>query len=116
MTHHSTDTPLQPWLQCAWGTPELLPIKELVAQVQKGLEANFYLMSWFGRAARGDEPAGVVATAVLLAPGEPLRVLRGHAAAGQSYPSLTRDFPAAQILGANRPAARRSPVAETGAL
>ena len=98
MTHHSTDTPLQPWLQCAWGTPELLPIKELVAQVQKGLEANFYLMSWFGRAARGDEPAGVVATAVLLAPGEPLRMLRGHAAAGQSYPSLTRDFPAAQIF------------------
>jgi len=98
MTHHNTDTPLQPWLQCAWGTPELLPIKELVAQVQKGLEANFHLISWFGRAARGDEPAGVVATAVLLAPGEPLRVLRGHAAAGQSYPSLTRDFPAAQIF------------------
>ena len=49
-------------------------------------------MSWFGRAARADEPAGVIVTAVLLAPGEPLRVLRGHAAVGQSFPSLTRDF------------------------
>ena len=97
MTHHTTATPLQPWQQCDLRVHILLPIEELVAQVRKGLEANFHLISWFGRSARADEPAGVFVTAVLLAPGEPLRVLRGHAAPGQCYPSLTPDFPAAQI-------------------
>jgi Ni,Fe-hydrogenase III large subunit len=97
MTHHTTNAPLQPWLQCDLMTRELLSIKELVAQVRKGLEANFHLISWFGRSARADEPAGVFVTAVLLPPGEPLRVLRGHAMPGAHYPSLTPDFPAAQI-------------------
>jgi hypothetical protein len=98
MTHRTTSNPLQPWRQYALKATELLPIIELEAFCHKGLEANFHLISWFGRAARGDEPAGVIVTAVLLPPGEPLRVLRGHAAPGQSYPSLTRDFPAAQIF------------------
>ncbi len=97
MTHHTTATPLQPWLQRDLMVLDLLPIEELVAQARKGLEANFHLISWFGRSARADEPAGVFVTAVLLAPGEPLRVLRGHAAPAAHYPSLTPDFPAAQI-------------------
>lgn len=98
MIHHRTVAPLQPWLKCDLLAQSLLSIDELLAQVRKGLEANFHLISWFGRAARGDEPAGIIVTAVLLPPGQPLQVLRGHAAPGQSYPSLTPDFPAAQIF------------------
>lgn len=98
MTHHTTTAPLQPWQKCDLRVCNLLPIEELVAQVQKGLEADFHLVSWFGRAARADEPAGVIVTAVLLPPGQPLQVARGHAAPLQSYPSLTLNFAAAQIF------------------
>jgi Ni,Fe-hydrogenase III large subunit len=75
----------------------LLSIEELLAQVTQGLEAKNSLVSWFGRAATTGEAAGVIVTAVLLAP-EGLRVLRAHAQAGQRYPSLTAKFPAAQIF------------------
>lgn len=75
----------------------LLSIQELVAHVLRGLEAQNSLISWFGRAATASEATGVIVTAVLLTP-EGLRVLRGHAQAGQSYPSLTTRFPAAQIF------------------
>ncbi len=43
------------------------------------------------------EPIGVIVTAVLLRP-EGLHVLRARAAADERYPSLTRQFPAAQIF------------------
>ena len=89
---------LHPTLQCDLNTQELLSISELLAHCQKGLEADFLLISLFGRAAGADEPAGVIVTAVLLPPGQPLRVLRGHAKPAQSYTSLTARFPAAQIF------------------
>ena len=91
------DGPLQPLLLCALKTLPLLQIEELAVQCRQGLEANSRLISWFGRAAHPDEPVGVIVTAVLLASGQPLRVLRGHAAPGSSYACLTAQFPAAQI-------------------
>ncbi len=81
-------------------TSHMLSLSELLAQCQQGLEANFVLMSLFGRTAHPDEKAGVIVTAVLLQPGAPgltPRVLRGYAEPGQRYPSLTSQFPAAQI-------------------
>jgi Ni,Fe-hydrogenase III large subunit len=76
---------------------QLLSIKELLAKVIQGLEAKNTLISWFGRRTTASEPAGVMVTAVLLTP-EGLQVHRAHAPAGQSYPSLTARFPAAQIF------------------
>lgn len=75
----------------------LLSIQELSAQVSQALEAQNALVSWFGRPATADEPDGVIVTAVWLTPAG-LRVRRGHAQVGQSYPSLTQKFPAAQIF------------------
>ncbi len=72
-------------------------MSELITLVLRGLDANNRLITWFGRAATGTEPTGVVVTAVLLT-SEGLQVLRGHASTGQSYPSLTVRFPAAQIF------------------
>ncbi len=91
MTHH-------PLILCPLREQELLSLSELVAQCRQGLQANSMLISLFGRAAAADEPAGVYVTAVLLAPTGPLQVLRAHAQSGQSYPSLTVEFPAAQIF------------------
>lgn len=76
---------------------EMLSIHELLTIVIKGLEAKNHLISWFGRTATADEPAGVFVTAVLLT-ADGLLVLRGHATPGQSYPSLTVRFAAAQIF------------------
>jgi Ni,Fe-hydrogenase III large subunit len=76
---------------------QLLSITELLAQATQGLEAKNTLISWFGRRTTAPEPAGVIVTAVLLTP-EGLQVLRAHVPAGQSYPSLTVKFPAAQIF------------------
>ena len=102
MAHPLSATPPgacpQPLMQCDLNTQELLSITELIAQVIKGLEANFLLISFFGRHAQPEEPAGVIVTAVLLPPGQALQVLRAHAEPGQSYPSLTSRFPAAQIF------------------
>ncbi|MDD2809983.1 NADH-quinone oxidoreductase subunit C [Rhodoferax sp.] len=89
--------PLQPLLQCDLSHHSLLSIKELVEQCRQALEANSTLISWFGRASVSGEPAGTVVTAVLLPSGQPLQVLRGHAEPGQSYPSMSVQFPAAQI-------------------
>jgi Ni,Fe-hydrogenase III large subunit len=83
---------------CDLKTQDLLSISELLAQCTQGLEADFLLISLFGRQTLPEEPAGVIVTAVLLPPGQALRVLRGHATPGQSYPSLTARFPAAQIF------------------
>ena len=93
-----THTPRQAWAQVALKTFPLLSLSELVAQCIQGLEANFVLISWFGRAALATEPAGVVVTAVLLPPGQPLVLLRGHAQPGAHYPSLTASFAGAQIF------------------
>lgn len=94
-----SEAPLQPWIRCDLKkTPLLLSFSELIEQCLQGLRNNFRLISLFGRTARADEPAGVIVTAVLLPPGQALRVLRGHAEPGQSYPSLTLQFPAAQIF------------------
>ena len=76
---------------------QLLAMPELVTLVRQGLEASHRLITWFGRASTPNEPAGVVVTAVLLTPNG-LQVLRGHAKAGQDYPSLTAKFAAAQIF------------------
>jgi len=76
----------------------LLSITDLAAQCASGLEANSRLISLFGRPASGHEPAGVFVTAVLLPPGGALQVLRAHALPGQSYPSLTTRYAAAQIF------------------
>jgi len=95
----STPTkPLQASYCCDLNSHKLLCISELVAQCQQALQAHSLLISWFGRKAQADEPAGVFVTAVLLPPGQALQVLRGHAEPGQSYPSLTPQFPAAQIF------------------
>lgn len=91
-------SPLQPWVQAPLKSLPLLSISELITQCIHGLEANFTLISYYGRAALADEPAGVVVTAVLLPPGQPLRLLRGHAQPGQHYPSLTATCPAAQLF------------------
>ncbi len=91
-------TALEPLIQIDLKQQDLLPITELVAQCASGLEAHSRLMSLFGRAASANEPSGVIVTAVLLPPGGALQVLRGHALPGQSYPSLTVKFPAAQIF------------------
>lgn len=98
--HHTTmpaPASLQPLAQCDLRQQPLLSISELLVQCYQALDANFVLISLFGRNALPREPAGVVVTAVLLPPGEPLRVLRAHAVPGQSYPSLTASFPAAQM-------------------
>ncbi|PJB41705.1 MAG: hydrogenase [Comamonadaceae bacterium CG_4_9_14_3_um_filter_60_33] len=98
MTDTVNATLLQPLAHCDLKAQELCSLSELLTQCGPALEAGVSLISLFGRAARTDEPAGVVVTAVLLPPGEALRVLRGHATPGQSYPSLTPRFPAAQIF------------------
>ena len=78
-------------------TENLLSIKELFAHVSQALEAKNTLISWFGRRSAGDELSGVIVTAVLLTT-EGLQVRRAHVPTGQSYPSLTAQFPAAQIF------------------
>ncbi|MDD2880412.1 MAG: NADH-quinone oxidoreductase subunit C [Rhodoferax sp.] len=89
---------LQPLAHCDLSAQETLSLSELLTQIAKGLEANFLLISLFGRKALPDEPPGVMVTAVLLPPGQALQVLRAYAAPGQNYPSLTASFPAAQIF------------------
>lgn len=89
---------LQPLAHCKLKAQDTLSLSELFTQCQQGLEADFLLISLFGRNALPDEPAGVLVTAVLLPPGQALQVLRGHATPGQSYASLTAKFPAAQIF------------------
>ncbi len=91
-----TPTPPQPWVQGDLKVLPLLSILDIVTQCKQGLEANSTLISWYGRAALANEPAGTVVTAVLLPPGQAPRVLRGHATAGAHYPSLSATFPAAQ--------------------
>lgn len=91
-------TQLQPLAHCDLTAQRPLLFSELLTQCEKGLEADFLLISLFGRKALPDEPAGVLVTAVLLPPGQSLQVLRGHATPGQNYPSLTARFPAAQIF------------------
>ena len=93
-----SDPHLQALAPCDLKAQALLSLAALIAQCQQGLEADFRLISLFGRGTRAGEPAGVIVTAVLLPPGQTLRVLRGHAEPGQSYPSLTARFPAAQIF------------------
>lgn len=78
-------------------THKLLSISELLAQVTQGLEAKNTFISLFGRHAIAGEEAGVIVTAVLLTP-TGFQVLRAHVPKGQSYPSLTARFPAAQIF------------------
>lgn len=75
----------------------LLSISELFALVLQALEAKNTLISWFGRPTTSGEEAGVIVTAVLLTP-EGLCVRRAHVPTGSSYPSLTTQFPAAQIF------------------
>ena len=102
MPHTLHTQPLQALSQHAVADLPLLSLQELSAQVIQGLEADFTLISWFGRlalgGAAGSEPPGVVVTAVLLPPQGPLRVLRGHGQPGEAYPSLTARFAAAQIF------------------
>ncbi len=93
-----TPTPLQPWVQGHLKALQTLSLSELVTQCRQELEANSILIAWYGRMALADEPAGVVVTAVLLPPGQPLRLLRGHALPGEHYPSLTATCPAAQLF------------------
>ncbi len=94
----ATSPVLHPVAQWQAATHQLLSISELTNQCLKGLNSGFHLISWFGRMAHGHEPPGVIVTALLLPPDQPLVLLRGHAEPGQSYPSLTLEFPAAQIF------------------
>jgi Ni,Fe-hydrogenase III large subunit len=96
MAHTQLTTQQTPVAHLSSASP-LPPIAELLALVLEGLEAHCRLITWFGRTATPDEPAGVIVTAVLLTPNG-LQVLRGHAISGQSYPSLTTKFPSAQIF------------------
>ena len=91
-------TPMQALAACDLKTQDLTSFAAFVAQCQQALAADCRLISLFGRSALPNEPAGVIVTAVLLPPGQSPRVLRGHATPGQSYPSLTARFPAAQIF------------------
>jgi Ni,Fe-hydrogenase III large subunit len=88
----------EPFLLCDLRQHNSLSISELARQCHQALHANSVLISLFGRAAGHQEPAGVVVTAVLLAHTGALQVLRGHAEPGQTYPSLTAEFAAAQIF------------------
>jgi Ni,Fe-hydrogenase III large subunit len=71
-------------------------VEALQAELVQRLANAEQLISWFGRPAAADEPAGVIVTAVVLGP-QGLTVLRAQAQPGAHYPSLTPQFPAAQI-------------------
>ena len=60
----------------------------------QALDGGARMLSLCGRT----DGAGVLTTAVLHEPGGPLRLLRGRASAGASYPALTVHHPALQIF------------------
>lgn len=74
-----------------------LPLQQWREQVAYRLSAGQRLLSLFGRPAQAHAPSEVLVTAVLLA-AQGLEVLRGLASAGDPYPALTPQFPAAQIF------------------
>ena len=74
----------------------VLSLAQLAAECAARLAAGERLLTLFGR--RDSAGSGrVVVSALLQAPGGALHVLRAHATAGEHYPALTADFPAAQI-------------------
>lgn len=92
--HH----PLHPIILCELARQELLSLPDLITHCQQRLQAGERLMTLFGCPAQANELPGVFVTAVFMPTDQPLLVLRGHASPGQSYPSLTQAFPAAQIF------------------
>jgi Ni,Fe-hydrogenase III large subunit len=78
----------------ATGASETLPLDDWAGRCAQALDAGDRLLTLFGRVA-GEQ---VLATALLQGPNGTLRVLRGAGQRGQSFPSLTPKFPAAQML------------------
>jgi Ni,Fe-hydrogenase III large subunit len=78
-------------------TRELVPVglAEWARACARALAAGDRLVTLFGRAAPGDR---VITTAVLQGTDGCLEVLRGQAARGQSFASLTLEHPGAQML------------------
>jgi len=75
-----------------------LPLARFMALCDERLQAGDRLLTLFGRHANAAPAGGVIVTAVLQPNGGEMVVLRGCASAGEHYPSLTADHPAAQIF------------------
>ena len=84
--------PLEPLLLMS--KPEAAPLQDWAGQCALALDQGARLLTLFGRAEGADK---VVTTAVFQNGDSHLSVLRGGGQRGESYPSLTARFPAAQM-------------------
>jgi Ni,Fe-hydrogenase III large subunit len=90
-------TPDDPIVTLPAGSLPTFDLTALAGEVGQALAAGGRLLTLYGRPATAKDGGGVTVTAVLLPMQGPLRVLRAHAQAGQAYPAITAQHPAAQM-------------------
>jgi Ni,Fe-hydrogenase III large subunit len=89
---------LQALTVCDLTQHNTLSLPEFHACCHQAMASGARLISLFGRNMPTGQQGGVVITAVLHTPGQPLQVLRSEAPSQSRIPSLTPSFPAAQVF------------------